>query len=157
LYNIIYKKKGLKMAQAINTQFDDSIENDLSLELFEGAAPSVQVTLKNAENVYKSFLYLRKMYSNFPAKKTIVAMDTIDQGSPTVIPVPEAVNEIIVSNIGSSAATVDINNMVYTMQVGEKEVFQLIAPDPGAVPAVAGDVLKLSGNVSYIIRNNAEY
>jgi len=52
------------MAKAINTPFDQPIEEDVLLEQLDGQPPAVQTTLKNAENVYKSFLYLRKMYAS---------------------------------------------------------------------------------------------
>ena len=145
------------MAQAIVTEFDQAVEIDVALEQIDGAAPAVQTTLKNAENVYKSFLYLRKMYSNFPAKDTIISMATVSYGSYTIVSIPEKSNKIIVNNYSASSAGIKINGGEYILQPGEKESFPLVAPDPTAVPSVAGDILEINGIISYVIKNLQEY
>ncbi len=145
------------MAQAIVTDFDQAIENDVLLEQLDGQTPAVQTTLKNAENVYKSFLYLRKMYSSFPAKETITAMATITNATYTVIVVPEESNTILVNNHSGSLSGIKINSDEYILQAGEKQSFPLVAPDTSSIPVIAGDLLELNGTVSYIMQNIQEY
>lgn len=145
------------MAQAINTSFDSVLEEDVLLEQIEGAAPAVTTTLKNAENVYKSFLYLRKMYSTFNARETILIMDTVSLAADTVIDIPEDGNSITVNNYSGATAKITINGGSYVLQPGEKESFPLIAPDPTSVPAKTGDSVLLSGDISFIIKNTQEF
>ena len=145
------------MAQAIVTEFDQAVEIDVALEQIDGAAPAVQTTLKNAENVYKSFLYLRKMYSNFPAKTTITGMDNVVYATYTVVTVLDDSNIIVVNNHSDLSAGIKINGGEYILQPGEKESFPLVAPDATVVPTVSGDILELNGTVSYIMKNIQEY
>jgi len=145
------------MAQAINTSFDQQIDQDVILEPIDGNPPPVQTTLKNAENVYKSFLYLRKMYSMYPAKRTILDMGTVNFSAYNTISIPSGANKIIVNNFSQNNAGIKINGKEYIMQPGEKAEFPLVAPDTSVSPAVAGDTLELNGQVSYIIENSQEY
>jgi hypothetical protein len=145
------------MAQAINTSFDQTVEEDVLLEQLDGQAPAVQTTLKNAENVYKSFLYLRKMYSEFPARKTIIDMQTASYTDYTVVEIPTKTNMILVNNYSGQTAGIKINSGEYILQPGEKQEFPLICPDTTVVPAVAGDVLELKGDISYIMENVQDY
>ena len=145
------------MAKVINTQFDQEIDLDIALELIDGKPPAVQTTLKNAENVYKSFLYLRKMYSMFPTKETITGMHTENYASYTVIAIPENTNYIVVNNSSASVANIKINGMEYVMSAGEKEKFPIIAPDTSVSPAITGDTLELKGAVSFILKNIQDF
>ncbi len=145
------------MAQAISTSFDQTIEQDVILEQLDGQAPAVQTTLKNAENVYKSFLYLRKMYSNFPAKEVITGMATVTYGSYTVLVIPEMTNTIIVNNYSGASAGIKINSGEYIIQAGENVSLPIIAPDSTVIPVVAGDTIELNGTFSYVLKNVQEY
>lgn len=145
------------MAKAISTSFDQTLEEDVILEQLDGQAPAVQTTLKNAENVYKSFLYLRKMYSNFPAKETIVSMETINYATYTAVTVPEGCNYLILNNFSASSAGIKINNNEYVLQPGEKESFPVVCPDTTSLPQVPGDSIELNGNISYIFKNIQDY
>jgi len=145
------------MARAINTSFDQQIDQDVILEPIDGNPPPVQTTLKNAENVYKSFLYLRKMYSEYPARRTILDMGTVDFSGYTQVPVPNGANKIIVNNFSQENAGIKINGKEYIFQAGEKEGFPIVASDTSASPAVQGDSVEINGQVSYVIENNQEY
>ncbi len=141
------------MAKAISTDFDQNIAEDVLLEQIEGQAPAVQTTLQNAENVYKSFLYLRKMYSGFPAKDSIMSMETINEAAYTSVAIPQYANTLIVNNFGADQAGIELNGNEYVVRIGEKVEIPLISPDPTAAPAVVGDALKLKGNISYLVKN----
>ena len=143
------------MAQAIETPFDKPLEEDVLLEPVDSA--NVIDTLKNAENVYKSFLYLRKMYSEFPAKKNIRSMATVSYADYTVVTVPEKSNYLLINNYSTSTAGIKINGGEYILQAGEKQEFPVIAPDTTVVPAVTGDTVEIRGDVSYIFQNIQEY
>jgi len=143
------------MARVINTQFDNPLEEDIALESVD--SQNVVDTLKNAENVYKSFLYLRKMYSYFPAKETIRSMGNVSSTDFVQISIPENCNYATIENFGTATASVKINGMEYIMNPGSKSRFPIVAPDPNAVPAVAGDLLELKGDVSYMIADIQEY
>ena len=145
------------MAQAINTTFDNPIEEDVLLEQLEGQPPAIQTTLKNAENVYKSFLYMRKMYSQFPLRENIIDMSTVSNADYVQIQAPEMSNYIVVNNYSTSNAGIKINGNEYILQPGEKEKFSLISPDTTVAPIVTGDTLELKGSVSYIIKNIQEF
>lgn len=145
------------MPQAINTNFDQDIEQDVVLEQLDGKAPAVQVTLKNAENVYKSFLYLRKMYSTFPSRETIMDMDTVALSSYTQVVIPEKSNYIVVNNYSTATSGIKINSKEYILQPGEKETFPIISADSSVSPAIQSDVLELNGSLSYVIKNIQEY
>ncbi len=129
------------MAQAINTTFDSPIEEDVLLEQLDGQPPAVQTTLKNAENVYKSFLYLRKMYSNFPGKETILSMNTVSLASYTPLTISERATHILVNNYSANTAGIKINGGEYILQPGEKMTFPIIAPDTTVNPAITGDIV----------------
>ncbi len=144
-------------AQAIVTDFDQPIEGDVLLESIDGQTPAVQTTLKNAENVYKSFLYLRKMYSNFPAKSTITSMATIDYSSYTGVPVTEKTTEVLINNFSGSNGGIKINGGEYILQPGERTVFPIVAPDNTTSPPIIGDSMELNGNLSYVMKNIQEY
>ena len=145
------------MAKAINTSFDKTVEEDVILEQLDGQAPAVQTTLKNAENVYKSFLYLRKMYSQFPARSKITGMSTVSNSGYTPLIVPESTTEIVLNNYSGVTAGVKINSGEYILQAGENLVLPIVAPDTTIVPTVAGDVVELDGSLSYIMKNVQEY
>ena len=145
------------MAQAINTAFDQTVDQDVILEQLDGQPPAVQTTLKNAENVYKSFLYLRKMYSQFSAKEVLLDMHTETYAAYTAIVIPEKSNYVIVNSYSGAAAGIKINSKEYILQAGEKERFPIISPDSTSTPVVVGDVIELNGAVSYIIKNIQEY
>ena len=141
------------MAKAISTEFDQNITEDVLLEQIEGQAPAVQTTLQNAENVYKSFLYLRKMYSGFPAKESIVGMATIDEAAYVTKIIPAFGNTIVVNNVGASTAGIKLNGNEYVIRIGENVTFPIVAPDTSSAPVIVGDTLELQGNSSYIIKN----
>lgn len=145
------------MAQAINTSFDKTVEEDVILEQLDGQAPAVQTTLKNAENVYKSFLYLRKMYSQFPAKESILGMATVSNVDYVQVLVPEGTNYVLINNYSGSSAGIKLDGNEYILQPGEKESFPVVSPDLSTVPVVTGNILELKGSISYVLKNIQEY
>ncbi len=145
------------MPQAIETAFDQDIAQDLILEQIDGAPPAVQTTLKNAENVYKSFLYLRRMYSKFPAKEIVKGLGTVDNATLLPVTLLDGTNYITINNFSASTATLDINGGAYTMQPGENITLPLSPPDSTVTPVIVGDTVSIQGNVSYILKIVQDY
>lgn len=145
------------MAQAINTSFDQSVEQDVILEQLDGRPPAIQTTLKNAENVYKSFLYLRKMYSIYPNRETIMNMGTQSSTIFVQTNIPEGSNYVTVNNISENNVVVRINGNEYALLPGQKEVFPIVSPDTSVSPIVSGDTFEIKGTASYMVKNIQEY
>jgi len=143
-------------AQAISTNFDKPIEEDVLLESIDGNPPLVKTTLQNAENVYKSFLYLRKMYSMFPAKRTVLGMGTIIDAVYVPVAIPDGSNFVTLNNFGGTTSGVKLNGNEYIMSAGEKIELPVVSADSTATPAVVADTLELRDNVSYILENRQE-
>ena len=62
----------------ITTEFDDILENDIILEETDQVLNYAD-TLKNSENIIKSFLYLKKITDGVnPSVNAVLKMDTID-------------------------------------------------------------------------------
>ena len=89
------------MAEVIKTKFDGTIEEDVQLEQIDGKPPAVETTLANAENVYKSFLYLREMYSMFPSKIQTLDAYTSSSSDYKSLNIPKNVNRLMVTNTSS--------------------------------------------------------
>jgi hypothetical protein len=97
------------------------------------------------------------MYSEFPARKTILNMQTVSYSDYTVVEIPQNANIIIVNNYSSLTSGIKINSGEYILQPGEKQEFPIVSPDTSVVPAVAGDALEIKGDVSFIMENIQEY
>jgi len=91
------------MARVINTPFDGTIDEDVQLEQVQGSAINPEQILGNAENVYKSFLYLRDMYSMYPQKKQTIGALTDSVSDYTTLNIPTNVNRLIVKNYKTDA------------------------------------------------------
>ena len=146
------------MAEVIGTQFDQDIAAAVALEQFDGKPPAIQKTLQNAENVYKAFLYLKKMYSMFPAKETILYMGTVANADFAAVAIPEHSNYIQVNSLSdASDVSIKINGMEYRLNSKQKESFPVVAPEPAATTPVAGDTVLVKGSASILISNKKEY
>jgi len=86
------------MPKVINTPFDGPIDEDVQLEQVKNSAINPEQILGNAENVYKSFLFLRDMFSTYPKKRQTVGSFTNSVSSLTSLNIPKDVNKLIVKN-----------------------------------------------------------
>jgi len=133
------------MAEVIKTQFDGTIEQDVQLEYIDGKPPAVETTLANAENVYKSFLYLRKMYSMFPQVEQTAGAFTGTYSDYTAVSVPKYANRITIKNYSEdSLAYIKINGSEYTIMPGERETIPITA----TTDETTGDAIEVKGSVS---------
>lgn len=138
------------MAKAINTQFDQELSSDVSMEEIEGGSGSIVDTLKNAENVYKSFLYLKKMYGGSLSSAKTTGVGNVSNSVFEAIEIPEDTSYVRISS-QSQGAELRINGGVYIMQDGEILSIPLVSPNPNASTPIEGDVFELKGTVSYIM------
>ena len=137
--------------KVIKTRFDSAVEEDVSLELIDGKEPGVATTLKNAENIFKSFLYIKKMYTGSLSSAKVLGVGNVSNTEYEVLTVPEDVQNIRISNTASSASSFKFNGGEYVMQPGEVVELPIIAPVSDAMPEVAGDAIELKGDISYVL------
>ena len=97
------------MAKFIQTPVDDQLVNDVSLEAVANPE-TYQDILGNAENIYKSFLYLKKMFSSSPNLNKILSIQKIDSRDETTIEVNSEASIVVVKNIDDQDIYVTINN-----------------------------------------------
>ena len=137
----------------IKTPFDNSIEKDVLLEQIDNKPPSIETTLKNAENTYKAFLYLRKMYSMYPQKEQILKMGTINNSDYEEIEKPENGNYVIISNLSDDISYVKINGDEFAIAPNKDFTFPLIPK----TNEEDGDKLELKGKISFYIKIRQDY
>jgi hypothetical protein len=137
--------------QAINTNFDKPLEEDVILEQIDGKEPAVATTLKNSENIYKSFLYIKKMYTGSLSSAKILGMGNVDNVDFETITVPLETLDALVSNTSAGESSIRINNGEYKMSPKEILEIPIVPPNPSATPPIAGDLFELKGQVSYIL------
>jgi len=97
------------MAKFIQTPVDDQLVNDVSLEAVANPE-TYQDILGNAENIYKSFLYLKKMFSSSPNLNKILSIQKIDSRDETTIEVNSEASIVVVKNIDDQDIYVTIND-----------------------------------------------
>jgi len=141
------------MPKVITTPFDDTIEEDVQLEQIDGKPPAVETTLANAENVYKAFLYLRKMYSMFPQKETIAQANTVAYTDYNTVNKPMYANRLLVNNIDSDNVYVKINGGEFTVLPGQTFELPIVPKDDEN----SGDSIEMKGKISYIFKIVQEY
>jgi len=116
------------MPTVIKTPFDGTIQEDVQLETIDGKPPAVQTTLANAENIYKSFLYLRKMYSFFPEIEQSLGAFNGNYGDYVQLQLPVGANIIRFKNLSDSDnAFIKINGGEYVLLPHEMEEIAFVA------------------------------
>ena len=93
----------------IRTEFDNPLEQDIAFEETE-AMPSYKDLLKNSENLMKSFLYLKKIFSISPFESSIVKVETVLFSARTQYQIEETVNYIAVKNVKDEKSSIFIND-----------------------------------------------
>ena len=142
--------------KVIKTGFDNPVGEDVALELIDGKEPAVSTTLKNSENIYKSYLYMKKLYTGRLSSGKIFSIGSVANAEYEVVTLQADASEMRISNTASSNSFVKINGGEYKMQPGEIMTIPIVCPLPSATPPVAGDNLQLKGEVSYIVMTPAE-
>ena len=138
---------------AIKTPFDANIEQDVILEQIDNKPPAIETTLKNAENTYKAFLYLRKMYSMYPQKEQILKMGIISNSDYEEVSKPDNGNYVFVSNLSDDISYIKINGDEFAIAPNKDFTFPLIPKTDDN----DGDKLEFKGKLSYYIKIKQDY
>ena len=129
----------------IPTEFDDILENDLILEETEQSEKYADV-LKNSENIFKSFLYLKKlMGASTPFVNKILKVETILAPALATVTILDTTGKILLKNTKTDA------NSSFFVNDGE---FILLPTESAEIPIDNTYKLEIIGNFSMI---QAEY
>jgi len=137
----------------IKTPLDNALEEDVALEMINNQPPAVATTLKNAENVYKSFLYLRKMYSLYPTTNQILKQGVVNNDDYVEIDKPEDANYIFVSNLSDDLSYFKLNGDEFAIAPNKDFMF----PVKPKTDEDDGDKVELKGKVSYYLKISQEF
>jgi len=135
----------------IKTRFDQEVNLDVALEMVDGKEPAVATTLKNAENIYKSYLYIRKMYTGSLSSAKVLGVGNVSNSEYETITIPEDALNLRISNTSNSASSFKINDGEYIMQPGETIELPVVAPSTDVAAENEGDKVELKGTISYIL------
>ena len=111
------------MPNVINTQFDDPLNEEVELEQTKSFA-SYEDLLGNAENIYKSFLFLKKMFSSSPVFNRILKISKLDGSDTSPIEVEDETNVVIVKNLSENniSVTIDKNDPFILFQYEQFDI-----------------------------------
>jgi hypothetical protein len=123
----------------INTEFDNPLEEDIVFEETD-ETPSFEDILKNSENLIKSFLYLKKMFSSAPELNTVYSFQTIETIELAEIDIAEDTNVIMVKNVKDSNSSIFLNGGELVLLPFESFEF----------PIHEDDVLEFIGRISIV-------
>ena len=90
------------------TEFDDILENDVIFEETENSM-EMQDVLKNAENIIKSTMYLKKLVGMSPVFNKLVKVSTLETTAETTITPDAETNLILIKNLIDLPLTLKIN------------------------------------------------
>ncbi len=93
----------------IQTEFDGLLEEDIAFEETDQTL-STQDVLKNAENIIKATMYLRKLAGMSPIMNRLVKVSTVETQELTALYPDEDSNLILVKNLSSLNFTLEIND-----------------------------------------------
>ena len=82
----------------LETDFDGLLEEDV---IFEETAQTMEYAdiLKNSENMFKSFLYLKKLFNSTPLLTKIIKIETVDYPEETEYSLSPDTNTLMVKNV----------------------------------------------------------
>ena len=123
----------------IKTDFDNPLEEDIVFEETD-ETPSFEDILKNSENLIKSFLYLKKMFSSAPELNTVYSFQTIETIELAEIDIAEDTNVIMVKNVKDSNSSIFLNGGELVLLPFESFEF----------PIQEDDVLEFIGRISIV-------
>jgi len=124
----------------IETDFDKPLEEDVVFEETD-TANDTKTLLKNSENLLKSFLYLKEMFSSSPTFNKIIKIDYFDGVSDEEINVSPEANLIVFKN-GKD----DSSNIYYN----DNDKLVLHPYEQMDFPYSEGDCFKVGGTLNVI-------
>ena len=136
----------------IVTQFDKTVAEDVVLEQIDGQEPGVATTLKNAENIYKSFAYLKRLYSGSISTRRVLSGGTVAVGATQALVVTEEADAVELVNLSTT------ENMIVTINTEEMTfppAFRITIPirssSASAIVNFTPDEVSVFGNVTYMM------
>ena len=129
------------MPEVIQTPFDDTIDEAVQLEQPDEEILDYESLLVNAENIYKSFLYLKRVFSSAPIFNKIIKIQKFKGVDKLEVEIEKEANLVTFKNIGESNAYVTYNDN------DELVLFQYESAD---FPYNEGDTFKISGDLNVI-------
>lgn len=137
----------------IVTRFDKVVDQDVILEQIDGKEPAVATTLKNAENIFKSYAYLKKLYSGSISTRRVISCGTTGVGETLSLSIVEDVDEVELVNLSASdVMTVTINAETMTFPPLFSITLPVRSPSGSALVDFVPDTVTISGNVTYMAR-----
>jgi len=124
----------------IKTPFDDTIEQDVTLEQADEVI-EYQSLLANAENILKSFLYLKKLFSSAPTFNKIIKIQKFEGANDTKIEIEEEANLITIKNLSDSESEIIYN---------DNDPLVLFQYEQIDIPCSVEDTIKLKGDFNVI-------
>ena len=124
----------------VKTKFDAPLEEDVILEQTENTQ-NITDLLKNAENIFKGFLYLKDMYSSAPTFNKIVKIEYLDGVSNKEIELNPDANFIVFKNGKKDDSEIYYNN---------NDKLVLYPYEQFDLPLFKDDKVKVSGTLNVI-------
>ena len=124
----------------VKTKFDAPLEEDVVLEKTENTQ-NITDLLKNAENIFKGFLYLKDMYSSAPTFNKIVKIEYLDGVSDKEIELDSDANFIVFKNGKKDNAEIYYN---------KNEKLVIYPYEQFDIPLFKDDKIKVSGTLNVI-------
>ena len=124
----------------VKTKFDAPLEEDVILEQTENTQ-NITDLLKNAENIFKGFLYLKDMYSSAPTFNKIVKIEYLDGVSDKEIELDPDANFIVFKNGKKDDSEIYYNN---------NDKLVLYPYEQFDLPLFKDDKVKVSGTLNVI-------
>lgn len=124
----------------MKTPFDNPLEEDVILE----DGPNVQDIsnlLKNSENIFKAFLYLKELFSAEPTFNKIVKIDYLDSVTEKTIDIDPTANFIVFKNNKKDDSYIWYN---------DNDKLVLYPYEQFEIPLFEGDTIKITGTMNVI-------
>jgi len=128
------------MGNTIKTRFDSPLEEDVTFEQTENQQ-EISDLLKNTENIYKAFLYMKEMFSSAPVFNKIVNITYVDDVTDEDISINEEANLLTFKNNNKDTSEIYYNN---------NDKLVLYAYEQIDIPVFSGDTIKITGTMNII-------
>jgi len=129
------------MANVVKTPFDNTIQEDVTLEETDNETLPYDQLLANAENILKSFLYLKELYSSAPVFNKVLKIQKFEGAKETDVEVESDANLITIKNISESNSEIIYN---------DNDPLILFQYEQIDIPYNNGDTIKLTGDFNVI-------
>jgi len=128
------------MGNTIKTRFDSPLEEDVTFEQTENQQ-EISDLLKNTENIYKAFLYMKEMFSSAPVFNKIVNITYVDDVTDEDISINEEANLLTFKNNNKDTSEIYYN---------DNDKLVLYAYEQIDIPVFSGDTIKITGTMNII-------